>query len=175
MKGLFRKAKAELQKIERVLDSNPRPNPPSVHHPSYSPGQQQGYLRGMEHDQPSTITEPTEIDILRYQYHHGTNLGSIYVLERWLYPSMFHDDASGSSELEAIKSWVGKIGIEATKQKFEEHWNNVVTDADIDWLRMEAKCKSFCSLPPLSILIIHSTHRSRRLAALYRCSCRESQ
>ncbi|KAF2786437.1 glycoside hydrolase family 5 protein [Melanomma pulvis-pyrius CBS 109.77] len=140
MKGLFRKAKAELKKIDRVLDSDARPNSPLVHHPSYSSGRQQGYLRGMEHDQPSTITEPTAIDILRYQYHHGTNLGSIYVLERWLYPSMFPDDASGSSELEAIKSWVGKIGIEATKQKFEEHWNNVVTDADIDWLRNEAKC-----------------------------------
>ena len=95
----------------------------------------------MEHDQPSTITEPTAIDILRYQYHHGTNLGSIYVLERWIHPSRFPTNAAGSSELEAVKAWVDNIGIDAAKQKAEEHWANAITDTDIEWLQNVAKCE----------------------------------
>ncbi|KAF2875445.1 glucan 1,3-beta-glucosidase-like protein [Massariosphaeria phaeospora] len=91
-------------------------------------------------DQPSTIQDPSAIDILRYRYHHGTNLGSIYVLERWLHPSMFPDDTSGSSELESVKGWVANIGLEATKEKFEEHWEHAVSDNDIDWLVKQAKC-----------------------------------
>ena len=41
-------------------------------------------------------------DILRYRYHHGTNLGSIYVLEKWLHGSMFDNEAAGDSELDAV-------------------------------------------------------------------------
>lgn len=46
---------------------------------------------------------PTINDIYRYRYQHGTNLGSIFVLEKWLYRSMYEKDAEGSSELAAIK------------------------------------------------------------------------
>ena len=49
---------------------------------------------------------PTATDIFRYRYQHGTNLGSIFVLEKWLHPKMFEKDAQGSSELEAVKQWV---------------------------------------------------------------------
>lgn len=45
---------------------------------------------------------PTAIDIFRYRYQHGTNLGSIFVLEKWLHPKMFEKDAKGSSEIEAV-------------------------------------------------------------------------
>jgi hypothetical protein len=166
MKGFFKKIKTgleteldntftELKRLGNKLPSETSassvPNQKGVklpaHQPSYLPGQHLAYFPGMAQDQPSTIVEPTAIDILRYQYHHGTNLGSIYVLERWLHPSRFPDDASGSSELESVKAWVGKVGIEAAKRKAEDHWNNAVTDADIQWLRNEAKCKS--TLPSL--------------------------
>lgn len=46
---------------------------------------------------------PTARDIFRYRYQHGTNLGSIFVLERWLTGSMYEDGTPGSSELEAVK------------------------------------------------------------------------
>lgn len=57
---------------------------------------------------------------------------------------MFPDDAPSnqSSELEAVKAWVERIGIQATKSKFEEHWANAVTDGDLDWLCNVAKCKN---------------------------------
>lgn len=51
----------------------------------------------------SNPAPPTAIDIFRYRYQHGTNLGSIFVLEKWLHPKMFEKDAQGSSELEAVK------------------------------------------------------------------------
>jgi hypothetical protein len=74
------------------------------------------------------IQDPSALDILRYRYHHATNLGSVYVLERWLSPSRFPHETSGSSELEAVKSWVAKLGAEQTKQMFETAWANAVTD-----------------------------------------------
>ena len=45
---------------------------------------------------------PSPLDIVRYRYHHGVNLGGIFVLEKWLYPSMFDPSAEGDSELDAI-------------------------------------------------------------------------
>src|SRR4051812_42368024 len=66
------------------------------------------------------VDPSTRLDILRYRYHHGTNLGSVFVLERWLSPSMFPDDCPGdqTSELAAVTSWVNSIGIHATREKF---------------------------------------------------------
>jgi hypothetical protein len=92
-------------------------------------------------DQPSTIQDPTALDVLRYRYHHGVNLGSVYVLERWLFPSRFPEDVEGTSELEAVKASVEKIGADSTKERFEDAWENAVSDADIEWLKNEAKCK----------------------------------
>ncbi|KAF2476971.1 glucan 1,3-beta-glucosidase-like protein [Lindgomyces ingoldianus] len=137
MKGLFKKAKAELQSI---LDIDPRTNQPPAQPSQHQ--HQQGFRRGIEMDQPSTIKPVTPLDIIRYRYHHGTNLGSVYVLERWLRNSMFPEDASGSSELEAVKAWVEKIGVDETRKKFEEFWANAVTDEDIKWLVQEARATS---------------------------------
>lgn len=131
MKGFLQKAKAEWRSAVQqgppatesgAADSQP---PPQAQHP-----------------QQNFICDPTSLDILRYRYHHGTNLGSVYVIERWLQPSRFPDGAEGSSELAAVKAWVDKIGIDATKQMFEEQWANVVSDEDIQWLINHAKCTS---------------------------------
>ena len=50
----------------------------------------------------ANIPSPTPNDLFRYRSHHGANLGSIFVLEKWLYPSMFEPDARGDSELAAV-------------------------------------------------------------------------
>ena len=44
-------------------------------------------------------------DIYRYRYHHGANLGSIFVLEKWLFSRMFDDSAQGGSELDAVQAY----------------------------------------------------------------------
>ncbi|PZC88792.1 glucan 1,3-beta-glucosidase [Pyrenophora tritici-repentis] len=149
MKGFLQKAKADLKNFSRhdnQHDDTPSHSghsghsghsqeqhhhfPPPHHHggPEHGHGHQQG------------ISDPTTLDILRYRYHHGTNLGSVYVIERWLQSSRFPEGAEGSSELAAVRAWVDKIGIAGTKQKFEHHWANIVTDNAIGWLKNVAKC-----------------------------------
>ncbi|EEA27622.1 hypothetical protein EYB25_001393 [Talaromyces marneffei] len=85
---------------------------------------------------------PTASDIFRYRYQHGANLGSIFVLEKWLHPKMFEKDAQGSSELEAVKQSLKKNGLLATRQKWEHHWQFALTEADLIWLTDTAKCNS---------------------------------
>jgi len=102
-------------------------------------GQQHPGNHSLLHQHPQAIRKPSPLDILRYRYHHGTNLGSVYVLERWLQPSRFPHGAQGTSELAAVKAWVDKIGVEATKQKFEEQWANALTDKAIAWFVDHAK------------------------------------
>ena len=52
-----------------------------------------------------SISSPTPLDVLRYRSHHGANLGSIFVLEKWLFPSMFVARAAGDSELDAVTAY----------------------------------------------------------------------
>lgn len=63
---------------------------------------------------------PTTPEINRYRTHHGTNIGSVFVLERWLFPGMFLDSAGGGSELSAVSAWVEAHGIESARTKWEE-------------------------------------------------------
>lgn len=46
----------------------------------------------------------TTADIFNYRYHHGTNLGSVFVLEKWLSSSMYVHGAAGDSELDAVRA-----------------------------------------------------------------------
>ncbi|OCK74292.1 glycoside hydrolase family 5 protein [Lepidopterella palustris CBS 459.81] len=141
MKGFLHKARDHVQSSLRK-DEQPtttRPPPPI-------PGSKPVFLRrnAAQTDQPPTIAEPSSLDVLRYRYHHGTNLGSIYVLEKWLHPSMFPGNAASnqSSELEAVHLWVDQIGMDATRAKFETHWANAVSDDDLIWLSQSANCTS---------------------------------
>jgi aryl-phospho-beta-D-glucosidase BglC (GH1 family) len=135
MKGFLKKAKAELkdhsQRNHKTGDSGQSGNPQWQPQQPFAPslqGQHQG------------IGDLTALDILRYRYHHGTNLGSVYVIERWLQPSRFPEGAAGSSELAAVQTWVDREGIAGAKQKFEEHWSTIVADEAIGWLANVAKC-----------------------------------
>lgn len=93
-------------------------------------------------DRPSSIQPPNPADVDRYRYHHGTNLGSVFILERWLTGSMFPEGSSGSSELAAAEAWLKAEGEDAARQRFERHWREYVSDGDLDWLRDHAKCTS---------------------------------
>ncbi|KAL2067416.1 hypothetical protein VTL71DRAFT_1841 [Oculimacula yallundae] len=93
-------------------------------------------------NQPSTISAPTAIDVLRYRYHWGTNLGSVFVLEKWLSGSMFPSSSTGDHELAAVAAAVKETGIDAAKMKWEAHWRDAVTEADFEWLVKEARCTS---------------------------------
>jgi len=75
-------------------------------------------------------------DIMRYRYHYGANLGSIFVLEKWLFSSAYPSDAPAdqTSELACVSLWVKEIGLDATKQKFEQRWANAMSEQDWEWL-----------------------------------------
>lgn len=91
-------------------------------------------------DRASSIQPPTPADVIKYRYHHGTNLGSVFVLERWLTGCMFRDDFNGSSELVAAEGWVKFEGIEKARERFEKHWQNYCSDANLDWLKSHSGC-----------------------------------
>ena len=55
---------------------------------------------------PRTISPPTATDVLRFRFQHGVNLGSVFVLERWLSPQMFAEGCTGNSELDAVSRYV---------------------------------------------------------------------
>lgn len=138
MKGFLQRAKAEVKNFsQRDFRPEPVQHDGNHNHQSHDP---QGQRPPTQHHGHGSIAEPTDLDILRYRYHHGTNLGSVYVIERWLQSSRFPEGAEGSSELAAVKAWVDREGIDGARQKFEQHWSSIVTDAAIGWLVNEAKC-----------------------------------
>ncbi|KAI9774410.1 MAG: Glucan 1,3-beta-glucosidase 3 [Geoglossum simile] len=96
----------------------------------------------LEQMSPSTIQPASAPDILRYRYHHGTSLGSVFVLEQWLSPAMFVDGSGGGSELDAVNASLRQSGLAATKRKWENHWNTAVSDSDWEWLANSAHCTS---------------------------------
>jgi len=119
-----------------------------------APGQQP-----LTSDQPSTIQPPSPQDVLRYRYQHGTNLGSVFVLEKWLTGHMYPDDAP-SAELAAVTGNIKQMGLDATRQKFEQHWREYVSDGDLDWLQNEAHCMRYPSYELYSRLRLTDTFQA---------------
>jgi hypothetical protein len=106
--------------------------------PSY-PGAQQQQSQMPMTDQPASLQEPSPLDVLRYRYQHGTNFGSIFVLEKWLTGSMYPENAD-SAELAAVTGNIKAMGLDAARQKFENHWETYISDSDLDWLANQAHC-----------------------------------
>ncbi|KAH9887994.1 glycoside hydrolase [Cubamyces lactineus] len=71
---------------------------------------------------------PTEQDWYRYRKQRGVNLGSWFVLERWIAESPFHDAAApAQSDLDVAR------GAHA-REILERHWDTWLTEADWKWL-----------------------------------------
>lgn len=125
MKRFLDKAKSTWDDVERTFTNDQPQNPIANYDGAAAP---QGG------PQP-----PTQADIIRYRYHHGCNLGSVFIMERWLTDSMYPEGADGSSELTAVSGWIKKEGIEKARERFERHWREYVNDSDLDFLRDVAK------------------------------------
>jgi len=87
------------------------------------------------------IKLPSEDEILRFRYHHGVDCGSLFVLEKWLTPSMYAQGAN-SSELAAVTAAISHGGVASAQKQLEAHWANMLTDSDLDWLANTAHCMS---------------------------------
>ncbi|KAL1948719.1 hypothetical protein VTO73DRAFT_10525 [Trametes versicolor] len=71
---------------------------------------------------------PSEQDWFRYRKQRGVNLGSWFVLERWISDSPFRNAAgSGQSDLDVATG-------SGAKEILEHHWDTWIVDADWDWL-----------------------------------------
>ncbi|CZR62026.1 related to Putative glucan 1,3-beta-glucosidase [Phialocephala subalpina] len=121
MKKFFNKAKSQLQEFQDASSSQ-KPIP--------------------QQNQQNVIHPPTSEDVIKYRYHHGVNLGSVFVLEKWLFSDMFIDQAPGDSELDAVTAHLKAHGLDQTRQKWENHWANAVSDQDWEFISREGKCTS---------------------------------
>ncbi|GAM90276.1 hypothetical protein ANO11243_083180 [Dothideomycetidae sp. 11243] len=125
-----------MKKFINEVKSLADPKDHHADHPTLPPQPHEPSAQGQFH-----LAPPTQLDLYRYRYQNGTNLGSVFCLESWLTGSMFPKGA-GPSELDAATASVQEHGIEDARKKFEHHWHDYVTDADLDWLSKEAKCNS---------------------------------
>ncbi|CAG7849291.1 Glucan 1,3-beta-glucosidase 3; AltName: Full=Exo-1,3-beta-glucanase 3 [Serendipita indica DSM 11827] len=70
----------------------------------------------------------TPKDVYRYRKQRGVNLGSWFVLERWITPSPFRNAAApGQSDLHIAQG-------QDARKNLEEHWGSWINDEDWRWI-----------------------------------------
>ncbi|KAH7920763.1 glycoside hydrolase family 5 protein [Leucogyrophana mollusca] len=73
-------------------------------------------------------TQSPEHDLYCYRRQHGVNLGSWFVLERWISEAPFRFAAEpGQSDLDVARG-------SRAKEVLMEHWDTWVTESDFKWL-----------------------------------------
>lgn len=78
---------------------------------------------------------PSQRQIYHSRFNHGPNFGGMFVAEKWISDELFGEKAKGTSELDAVSSYVKQHGKDEAKSKYEEHWKNWVKDDDWKWMR----------------------------------------
>ena len=70
---------------------------------------------------PVSLEPPTDIEVLRYRYQHGVNLGGVFLLEKGFHPSFFAQitDNDWDSELDAVDACAKRCGLARTQQLWE--------------------------------------------------------
>jgi glucan 1,3-beta-glucosidase len=86
--------------------------------------------------QPETVTATlpapniTLSTIYRYRRQQSVNLGSLFVLESWMVPSLFACAAQPAvSELDVANGWGG-----SARALLERHWDTWITEKDFQWM-----------------------------------------
>ncbi|KAG7836777.1 hypothetical protein KL942_004695 [Ogataea angusta] len=81
------------------------------------------------------VSTPSQIDrrtVYRYRQNFGVNFGSVFVLEKYMFDSLF---GNTEYELDAVKMNVQQKGVDETRKLFEAHWTGYCTDDDWNWLK----------------------------------------
>ncbi|CDK28504.1 unnamed protein product [Kuraishia capsulata CBS 1993] len=78
-------------------------------------------------------SKPTKKSIYESRLNVGTNFGSLFVLESFMFGDYFIDGAS--TELEAVRNQVKKNGVDKTRELLESHWSGYASNEDWDWLK----------------------------------------
>ncbi|TFY56994.1 hypothetical protein EVG20_g8716, partial [Dentipellis fragilis] len=79
---------------------------------------------------PAALTEsfPNEQDFYRYRKQRGVNLGSWFVLERWIADTPYRFAvAPGQSDHDVARGSYGK-------QVLEKHWDQWISESDWEWI-----------------------------------------
>jgi len=87
MRRIISKVKSKLSSDENGRSSDAEPDQEPIRPPA---------------DDGSEMQPPTALDVLRYRYQYGVNLGGIFVLEKWISPGMFESSTTEGSELDAV-------------------------------------------------------------------------
>ncbi|KAK9470728.1 glycoside hydrolase superfamily [Dipodascopsis tothii] len=66
---------------------------------------------------------------------YGTNLGSWFVLEKWMAPSMYSDKCASEAEIDAVKCAIEELGVDGAREKWNKHYAEFIGPADWDWMR----------------------------------------
>ncbi|KAF5344234.1 hypothetical protein D9756_001981 [Leucocoprinus leucothites] len=76
--------------------------------------------------------DQTEANVFRYRQQQGVNLGSWFVHEQWMTPSLFEcAKAPKVSEIDIASGWGGVDGARAV---LERHWDTFITADDFSYL-----------------------------------------
>jgi len=81
---------------------------------------------------PITLPNPNRAlaTVYRYRQQQGVNIGSWFMLEGWMVPSLFSCAAAPAiSEYDVATGWNGQA-----KQVLEKHWDTFITETDFAWL-----------------------------------------
>ena len=85
-----------------------------------------------------TLSDSVVIDkrtIYRNRVNYGVNLGSLFVLESWIYDDIFNEVDGGNSEFEAVSKGKAKFGAQATGDKLRQHYESYLDKIDWNFLR----------------------------------------
>lgn len=92
---------------------------------------------------PSDPSKFTETLIYRNRTNYGVNLGSLFVLESWIYNDISEEDNKHlSNEFDIIKASIDKIGVDATANRLYDHYSNYINSIDWDFLKNVANVNS---------------------------------
>ncbi|KAG0655608.1 Glucan 1,3-beta-glucosidase 3 [Maudiozyma exigua] len=73
--------------------------------------------------------------IFRNRVNYGVNLGSLFVLESWIYDDLFKEVGGGNSEFEAVSKCKTQFGAQATGNKLRQHYESYLNKIDWNFLK----------------------------------------
>lgn len=80
-------------------------------------------------------------EIYRNRFNYGVNLGSLFVLEDWIFDAAL--DKGGDSEFEGVSAQVKETSVDEAAKKLQNHYREYIDRIDWDWLRKEAGVTAF--------------------------------
>lgn len=84
-------------------------------------------------DAISAGKSPSKKEIYRTRFNFGPCFGGLFVLEQWLFPSLFPDGTH--TELQAVEKNLKDKGKDEAQKILESHWTSYATDDDWKWLQ----------------------------------------